>query len=250
MNVTQSLTKLIQSYVPNANRTKLSINPQRAECEQAGNDATVLTGSEFQPPTPNEHTRCAIGLPENTPTLLVMDVSGSMRHEFSGARSKIEAAGLAAQSHIMERARLYPHAEVGVITFHKRAEVLCPFTPLNTGRKELIKQVRSLSAGGCTDLGNAMKCAFEQTNGQPTQIVLISDGYGGNPVPYADRLKVQGCVIDCIGIGSDPSQVDEARLRKAASITNGQSNYVFVRDLNLLTQTMTAIAVPSTNTTS
>jgi hypothetical protein len=242
MNVTQSLTKLIHSYAPTANRTKLQINPEQTGHEQAGNNTATFTQGECPLPTGNEYTRCATGLSDSSPTLLVMDVSTSMNQRFAGARSKIEAAGLAAQSHIMERARQNPHSEIGVITFHKHAQVLCPLTPLSTGRKELIKQVRSLSAGGYTDLGNAMKCAFEQTNGQPTQIVLISDGHGGNPVPYADRLKAQGCVIDCIGIGSDPSQVDEARLRRATSITNGQPNYVFVRDLNLLTQTMTAIA--------
>ncbi|MCA9304730.1 MAG: VWA domain-containing protein [Phycisphaerales bacterium] len=234
MNTTlQNLTKLIGLGQPEDHRTRIAADHD----EHGGTGVYSETVTRMHEPA----RRQAPAINE-LPTWLNIDVSISMGERYSGAKSKIQAAGLAAQSHIVERARGCPDAEIGIITFNHAARVEYPIAPLASARAGMIKTVRSLTTGGGTDMGAAMECARQQLGNRPGRVVLISDGHGGDPVPAAAQIKANGGIVECIGIGSNPGKVDERRLRRAASVIDGQTRYWFVRDLNLLTQTMTMLA--------
>ena len=68
--------------------------------------------------------------------------------------------------------------------------------------------------------------------GMTRRIILLTDGeHNGfsNPEKVADRLKNAGVVIDCVGIGGTPKDVDEKLLKKIASRDrNGSIRYCFI----------------------
>ena len=69
-------------------------------------------------------------------------------------------------------------------------------------------------------------------NGMTKRIIMLTDGeHNGfsNPEKVADRLKDSGVIIDCIGIGGTPEDVDENLLKKIASRDrNGSIRYCFI----------------------
>ena len=63
---------------------------------------------------------------------------------------------------------------------------------------------------------------------------MLTDGeynQGGSPIPVASRLKKAGVIIDCIGIGGSPGDVDEELLKEIASCNpDGSIRYCFIGD--------------------
>ena len=78
-------------------------------------------------------------------------------------------------------------------------------------------------------------CAVD---GITRRIVMLTDGeHNGSesPQPVADRLKNAGVVIDCIGIGGTPIDVDEQLLNTIASRnSDGTIRYCFIGDQQAL----------------
>ena len=70
------------------------------------------------------------------------------------------------------------------------------------------------------------------------RIIMLTDGehnQGGSPVEIASRLKNAGVVIDCIGIGGSPEDVDEELLKQIASRNpDGSVRYCFIGDQSQL----------------
>lgn len=66
------------------------------------------------------------------------------------------------------------------------------------------------------------------------RIILLTDGHhwdGPSPLRIAQRLKSAGVIVDCIGIGGSPTDVDESRLKKIASCNpDGSIRYCFIGD--------------------
>ena len=67
------------------------------------------------------------------------------------------------------------------------------------------------------------------------RIILLSDGghnsSGRSPVKRATLLKSAGIIIDCIGIGGAPDEIDEATLKSIASSNpDGTIRYCFIGD--------------------
>jgi hypothetical protein len=66
------------------------------------------------------------------------------------------------------------------------------------------------------------------------RIIMLSDGEhncGGSPKSVASRLKNAGVIIDCIGIGGSPEDVDEELLKEIASNNpDGSVRYCFIGD--------------------
>ena len=74
-----------------------------------------------------------------------------------------------------------------------------------------------------------------QNNGKDLKrIILLTDGehnQGGSPLNVASGLKNAGVVIDCIGIGGSPQDVDEKLLKQIASRNpDGSIRYCFIGD--------------------
>lgn len=70
------------------------------------------------------------------------------------------------------------------------------------------------------------------------RIIMLTDGEHNAPecpVKVATRLKNASVLIDCIGIGGSPCNVDEKLLKEIASRDrNGQIRYCFIGDKQLL----------------
>lgn len=66
------------------------------------------------------------------------------------------------------------------------------------------------------------------------RVILLTDGnynYDGSPLRIAHRLKDAGVVIDCIGIGGSPEDVEDEKLKGIASRnTDGSARYCFIAD--------------------
>ena len=66
------------------------------------------------------------------------------------------------------------------------------------------------------------------------RIIMLTDGehnQGGCPSTVASRLKATGVIIDCIGIGGSPADVDEELLKRIASKNpDGSIRYCFIGD--------------------
>lgn len=227
--LTQNLTKLIGIEPEKGIRTR--VMPSSASPCSARSRVDRTPTMRGMPAMSNE-----------MPTLMLVDSSYSMDEEYKDAECKLVAAKRAARSHVVERSKQCPRAQIGLITFTDRAWVVCEPVTLERDKPKLLGAIDSLVTGGGTDMGAAMRCAKDQLGGMPGRVVLISDGHGGDPVPASKQIQSDGGIVSCIGIGSDPTEVDEPRLRRAASVLDGVQQYWFVRDLNLLTQTMTMLA--------
>ncbi|MBI9018555.1 MAG: VWA domain-containing protein [Phycisphaerae bacterium] len=178
--------------------------------------------------------------------IIAIDVSGSMDLEYDCNLTKIQAACRAAITLIMEKARIDSNDEVGLVTFNHQANCIFPPAPLETNKQDLIKTIQNLYSDGGTDQGLALQCAGNTFNwnrpGVVRRIELLTDGDGGNPIPVADKLKKNGVIIDVIGVGDDPSNVNEAELKEVASIIEGQRRYRFIKDSQNLMHTFTQLA--------
>ena len=75
---------------------------------------------------------------------------------------------------------------------------------------------------------------------------MLTDGEynkGGSPLMVASRLKNAGVIIDCIGIGGSPGDVDEENLKQIASRNaNGSIRYCFIGDQQQLLQKYQSLA--------
>jgi len=175
-------------------------------------------------------------------TVCVLDISGSMRGT-DVAPSRLEASKKAAEAFCRRRAGLSPGDRIGIVTFNNYGRVVLPLTEI-TRLDVILTCLASLRAAGGTDLAEGLKAAnslFAQDAAlhpmlsRRRRILLLTDGHGGNPVSWAAHLKGAGVLIQVIGIGGDPSAVDEKLLRKVAT-TDGQGflHYWFFRDTDSL----------------
>lgn len=175
-------------------------------------------------------------------TACVNDKSGSMATSDCNP-SRIEAGKIAAEQYIRRRAQLSPGDQVGLISFDSRAEVVLGLTSISD-TSTIMRHLRSLKAGGGTDINQGLKAAEQVLfnyhwpnipRNRFKRILLLTDGHGGNPIRTAKRLKAKGVLIEAIGIGGDPSAVDEKLLKKVATTdSNGFTHYWFFRDTESL----------------
>jgi len=179
-------------------------------------------------------------------TDLVSDVSLSMAGCYDGATSKLEAVMRASVTMVVEKARIDPSDEIGVVTFNSRAQVLLPMSPLHSHKRQIITTLQSMTPSNGTDINEGLKAARDAFDWSRTdvvrRIVLLTDGKGGNPLRTADDLKSRGVVVDVIGVGDRPSNVDEKLLRKVASTVDGELHYRFLRDQATLVAHYTQLA--------
>jgi Mg-chelatase subunit ChlD len=106
--------------------------------------------------------------------------------------------------------------------------------------------MHGLRSGGDTDIDAGLRTArgcFEWAcQDVVRRIVLLTDGQGGSPLRTADDLKERGVVIDVIGVGETPGEVDEKLLRRVASVVQGELRYRFIKDQRTLVEHYTQLA--------
>lgn len=178
-----------------------------------------------------------------TDTVLVNDVSGSMGNT-DCQPSRLEASKQAAQEYVRQRVQRTPGDRIAVVAFSDFGEVILPLTTIT--RLDFITQgIKKLKVGGGTDLGAGLREAEKihlpegkialSAADRNQQILLQTDGHGGNPIRIAKRLKEHGVLIEVIGVGGDPSAVNEDLLRKVATTdASGITHYRFIHDAEQL----------------
>jgi Mg-chelatase subunit ChlD len=191
---------------------------------------------------PGPHER----LGQREQTIVVNDASGSMAEEYDDGHKKIDASCRASCNLVLQKLRIDPEDEVGLITFTDRATSLLQPQQLAAHAQEMIKRLQAMQARGGTDIAAGLDLAGQmldwQRPGLVRRIVLLSDGYGGAPLACATALKQRGVIIDVVGVGATPDLVDEPLLKRVASTVDGQLRYRFITDQQTLIQHYTQLA--------
>lgn len=186
----------------------------------------LLTGLAKLPPGPVKSTAAFVLLY----VIVIIDRSGSMAAP-CGPVDRLEAARRATLSMIEKRLNAGANDCISIISFNDRANLVLPFTPSRGNQDQIRVAIDSIDVGGGTELKAPLVLANKiyPTEGH-LHIILLSDGHGGNPVTAAKTLKNRGAIIDTIGVGNDPSDVDEPVMKRIASTVDGKVLYRFLTD--------------------
>jgi len=188
-----------------------------------------------------------VGRPgQHEDTIPLTDVSVSMREKFNQLMNKLEAAQEAVLNMVRQKACADPTDRVAIASFSDEGRLHLPLQVLQTHQSAIENSIRGLTIEGGTDINEGLKVAESAFDWDRMdvvrRIVLLTDGQGGDPIRTADMLKSRGVVIDCIGIGPDPSEVNEDLLRKIASVIQGRCRYRFITDSQTLVKHYTMLA--------
>ena len=173
--------------------------------------------------------------------ILIVDCSGSMS-DSDYPPSRLQAAIEAACEYVRTLTQEGKNAEIGVIAFDTRARTILPLTALNQV-KPILEAIRSITVCGGTNIACGLQIALElfqqhKNDNADRQIILLTDGHGGQPTAVANTLKMQYDVtLDVIGIGGSPYSVNEALLKQVATTdANGINHYRFIGNPKALKQ--------------
>ncbi len=161
---------------------------------------------------------------------VIIDVSGSMLED-DWKPTRLDAAKEAAATYARRLLREHPGSEVAVVSYSFDAEVACVVkTPQDCD--DIGDEIDRAGVGGSTNMYAGLKTALGLFNSsdRSCQVVLLTDGHSTerNPRNVAKKLK-EYAVIECVGIGGSPEDVDEPILREIASTyPNGKKRYRWI----------------------
>ncbi|HIE23777.1 MAG TPA: VWA domain-containing protein [Candidatus Korarchaeota archaeon] len=146
--------------------------------------------------------------------VLVIDTSGSMAG-FPLLKSKLDFAKEAALDFI----EISKGIEIGLVAFH-----LSPYIKVEPGEpiSRVEEAIRSLKAGGGTDISSALKEAVDMVHGGGS-IILLTDGQSDINWSLVRMASELGIKVFTIGFGWDVNRED---LKRIAEETGG--DYYFV----------------------
>jgi len=174
-------------------------------------------------------------------TVIIIDCSGSMSC-LDYPPNRLEAAINAATEYVNTLTEQNAKATVAVVSFSDQGKVVVPPTTVRNIR-QITDGLRSIKIYGGTNIGNGLEetekvlNAHSKPNAQ-SHIILLTDGFGDCPLSVPEKLKQQyGTIIDVVGIGGSPSDVNESLLRKVATTDpDGTNHYRFIADARTLKQ--------------
>lgn len=181
--------------------------------------------------------------------VFVIDISGSMNTP-DIPPSRIVAAKYAAIDMVDERRAADPNGRLGIVAFSEKADLVAPLTPLTKSEelKRAIAGISTRSANNLLDGFHLTKEVFDRQK-EPVSsrhILILTDGHEANMAETevaAERVKQLGCEIYCIGVGGNPSEVDETFLRRIASKDQGgRPQYEFISNRKKLKAVMSKFA--------
>jgi Mg-chelatase subunit ChlD len=153
--------------------------------------------------------------------------------------SRLAASTKATGAFGRRRAALSCGDRLAVVAFNTHAHVVLPLTGIGH-LDRIVKHLSTLKAGGGTDIAEGLRVAHDLLARDAREramlpryqrLLVLTDGHGGRPLTWANRLKGAGVLIEVIGFGGDPAAVDEGLLRKVATTdANGCTHYWFFRD--------------------
>jgi von Willebrand factor type A domain len=176
--------------------------------------------------------------------ILALDVSPSMLEEgFMSGRSKLDLLRQAGGLFLDAKRNVRPLDMVGVVPFNHEVRVVYDPTNVEQGYSALSKVIQGLSASaqGGTNISSALDACLDRLkhNGflctqSPffCRVLLLSDGhssYKERAVASAHALKERGVLVETLGLGKNPSSVDEALLQQIATQdSNGLVHYRYL----------------------
>lgn len=187
-----------------------------------GSVSHPATGASSQQPETSSPTT-SVEERTSLPLVVVLDASGSMKHDDAGAGvTRIEAAQQAVGGIFSTLTAGTRTALIGYgTTMHgdevtaeqgcADVEVLSPLGPVDAAA--LRTTVDAVRAGGWTPIGPALKEAAAQLDGEPGRVVLVSDGRNTceaePPCEVARKLKDQnpGLTISVVSLRTDQDDV-------------------------------------------
>ena len=174
-------------------------------------------------------------------TIILIDCSYSM-NDTDYRPTRLDAAKNAAVEYVQTLRNQRTEAVVAVISFSDYAKVVVPQTAISHVSL-LTNGIRSIKIDAGTNIGNGFKKAVGVLSGvsrqsDQSQIILLTDGFGDCPLSIPEEIKDNyGTVIDIVGIGGSPDDVNEELLRKIATTDpNGICHYRFITDVRTLNQ--------------
>ena len=211
----------------------------------------IIKSILFQEPQADPYQpTCSPGDKDSRDCALVKDASGSML-ESDWEPSRLEAAKSAAGTYAN---RLYleePDARIGIVAYGDKAKTISRLTAArrfdDVGRR--IDQINCL---GSTNMRAGLLAAMRLLEGQRAtcQVVLLTDGHNTErcPLKVAKELK-EFAVIECVGIGGNPEDVDEQLLKDIASAyPDGSKRYRWIGDREKLVKHFHSLAGRITRT--
>ena len=220
--------------------------PVQVQDQHLGMPARPPSGCGIIPPASLRGSEPNQRASQREHVVFVIDKSGSMAELYDGGMTKMEAAKRANITMLIEKWRIDPDDEAGVVAFDGHGQTLTGLLPLRSQKRQVIEAIQSLTPSNGTDINDALKTAdgtFDWNRSDVVRrIVLLTDGHGGHPIRTADDLKKRGLIIDVIGVGPDPTAVDEKLLRKVASVIEGEIRYRFIKDQQTLVAHYTQLA--------
>ena len=172
-------------------------------------------------------------------SVLVIDVSPSMCFT-DWKPSRLKAAQEASKAFVKRLAAEDPDAKVAIVIYGKKAKLVCHFTAAAM-YETLARDIDSVQVIDSTNIAAGLEVACSILGGAHghRQVVLLTDGChntGPNPRFTSDRLR-EVAVVECIGIGGTPNDVDEALLKYIASpYPDGTKRYRWIGDKERLVQ--------------
>ncbi len=218
----------------------------------------------------------------NRPEILIslIDLSPSM--DYRDYKPSRKAGALNANKELLKvKLQQSPNDQMGIIGFARKAKLLNPPVKISSGFEDLLMALNNPMDSFGTNFNDALKLASDylfnkqrpfskkslmsrmlselfienedeyDQNGSDNdnvlrRIIMLTDGeynQGGCPITTASKLKKSGVIIDCIGIGGSPDDVDEATLKQIASRNpDGSIRYCFIGDQQQLIQKYQTLA--------
>lgn len=228
----QSGTNQIQKTQPAATNMMNAFNtPSQMNSQQNTHLQTPNNTSNINSQPLNQNTTYAIPGSVNASLLLLIDVSGSM------AGAKLKSAKKAALESI--DTSLKKGVEIAILAFSGSCgSPISKRIDFTTDRQRLIDFVNSLSSGGGTPLGNALKIAnnylykSKSTSSQTQMIILLADGDDncGNINSVMASLRSQGIIFRHQTIGLEVKSNSNAAKQLQSIATKSGGVYHHVKD--------------------
>lgn len=195
---------------------------------------------ETSHPSVQEHSgRTSNPGASNRVSILLIDASGSMEEQ-DYPPSRLGAAKKAAQNFVERLAQEDPIANIAVVSYSDQSQMEVELTAASN-QKYICQKINQIHTQSFTNITSALVMSLNilGQNHANNQVVLLSDGYhneGNNPLQAAKELK-KCAIIECIGIGGSPKEVDADLLRNIASAyPNGSKRYHWIGDTQKLVQ--------------
>ena len=171
-------------------------------------------------------------------TIIVVDVSISME-DVDYYPTRLDGAIEAGIEYINARAKCLGD-RIAIVSFSDSANIVLGLTDISK-KSKIVSAMRCLTIKGGTNITQGLKATIRVFGNNKNlnhlrQVILLTDGYGGNPVKTGAKLKEQyNAVIDVVGIGGIPDAVNTELLRKVATTDpDGFNRYYFIKDSKTL----------------